>query len=79
MKTPSSADSIRTHDATAPVELTDAQVDQVTGEVVTGPPDDRPTEEISLPLAATGGITRAAVQSAREAAVVSPVFGRPPS
>jgi hypothetical protein len=31
MKTPSSADSLRTHDTAAPVELTDAQLDQVTG------------------------------------------------
>ena len=31
MKTPSSADLFRTHDTAAPVELTDAQLDQVTG------------------------------------------------
>ncbi len=31
MKTPSSADSLSTQDTAAPVELTDAQLDQVTG------------------------------------------------
>ena len=76
MRTTSSADFVRTRDTAAPVELTDAQLDQVTGGGGDRGSID-PTRGGEASLAPPGLVTAlAAVQPAREAAIkIGPIFG----